>query len=192
MKIIGTEILLKTQFIDMKATEYEDQKGETKYWVWAQRPNARKAVVIAAVVDNGFLPGPAPYKTDLRLVVTKEMRIPLGDYEWGFPAGLIDKNEDPIKAATRELKEETGLTIKKVIRYSPFIYNTAGMTDESISMVYVECDGELNKDGLEDSEDIETFLMTQEEVAELLKDETKKFGAKAWMIMDNFARNNTI
>eukprot|EP00918_Siedleckia_nematoides_P107103 GHVU01233499.1.p1 GENE.GHVU01233499.1~~GHVU01233499.1.p1 ORF type:complete len:194 (+),score=33.44 GHVU01233499.1:866-1447(+) len=193
MKIKDTEILLKSQFLNLKATEYEDTKGEDKFWVWAQRPGGRRAVVIAAVVDNGMIEiTPKLYKRDLRLVVTKEFRVPLGDYEWGFPAGLVDGEEDPVTAATRELKEETGLTVTSVLRKSPFIYNTAGMTDESIAMVYVECEGELSKEGLEASEEIDTFLMTQSEVDELLKDETKKFGAKAFIIMENFVRYNEI
>jgi hypothetical protein len=50
----------------------------------------------------------------------------------------------------------------------------------------------LSKEGLEDSEEIETFLMTQEEVAKLLKDETKKFGAKFWMIAQHFVDHNII
>ena len=194
MKILGTSSLLKTKYLDFKSTGYEDTKGAKKYWVWAQRPNGTKAVVIAAVVDKGWttLPIGAGYKQDLRLVVIKEFRVPLADYEYGFPAGLVNKDEDVVEAAKRELQEETGLTVKRVLMKSPYIYNTAGMTDESIAMVYVECEGEINKDGLEASEEIETFLMTPDEVRQLLNDPNKKFGAKAYIIMNYFARQGNI
>jgi len=194
MKILGTENLVKTQYLDLKATEYEDTKGAKKYWVWAQRPNGTKGVVIAAVVDKGWttLPIGAVYRQDLRLVVIKEFRVPLNDYEWGFPAGLVNKDEDAVEAAKRELTEETGLKVKNVLLKSPYIYNTAGMTDESIAMVYVECGGEINKDGHEASEEIETFLMTPAEVRQLIDDPNKKFGAKSWIIMDYFARKGSL
>jgi len=184
---------LKSQFLNMKATEYEDKNGEKKYWVWTQRVGCRKAVVIVAVVDNGMVESsPNLFERDLRLVVTKEFRVPMADYEYGFPAGLIDKDENIIEAATRELFEETGLEVKKVLRSSPFLYNSAGITDESVAMVYVECDGEISKDKLEASEDIETFLMTRADVAELLKDDMKKLAAKFWILAENFVRYNEI
>jgi ADP-ribose pyrophosphatase len=195
MKIITTKTLAETQYLDLKETEYQDKKNTKKSWVWANRPNGRRAVVIAAVVDRGWklLSNKSSiYKRDLRLVVTKEYRIPLADYEYGFPAGLVDKDENPIEAAKRELNEETGLKVTKVLLESPYIYNTAGMTDESIAMVYVECKGETNQEGLEDSEEIETLLMTPKEVKNLLLDVNKKFGAKAWIVMNYFANNNSI
>ena len=50
MKIVATEILVKTQYLDLKATEYEDTKGAKKFWICCSRPNGTKAVVIAKEV----------------------------------------------------------------------------------------------------------------------------------------------
>lgn len=38
---------------------------------------------------------------------------------WGFPKGKADPNEPPLEAATRELKEETGLNVVEVLRQNP-------------------------------------------------------------------------
>ncbi|MFW6273164.1 MAG: NUDIX hydrolase [bacterium] len=193
MKIKSSNNLNTTKFLNFKETIYEDELGNEKKWIWCQRPNDTKAVVIAAVVDKGFVSSSVGgYERDLRLVVTKEFRIPINDYEYGFPAGLVDSNESPVEAAKRELKEESNLDVKRVIRYTPYIYNTTGLTDESISMVYLECEGQISKDGNEASEDIETYLMDRFEVRNLIEDPNKKFGAKAYMIMDYFVRNNDI
>lgn len=196
MKIIRDERFYDGTYLQMRCSTFQDKNGKEGKWEWAQRQNNTKAVVIAAVVDKGYKPfsnkPPAGYQRDLRLVVIKEYRVPLYDYEWGFPAGLVNDGEDIVDAAKRELEEETGLRVKAVIRKSPYIYNSAGLTDESIAMVYVECEGEVSTDKLEDSEDIETFLMDRNEVKELLEDGTKKFGAKAWIVMNYFVQHNTI
>jgi bis(5'-nucleosidyl)-tetraphosphatase len=38
---------------------------------------------------------------------------------WGFPKGRADPNETPLESATRELKEETGLTVEDVLLDKP-------------------------------------------------------------------------
>ena len=40
---------------------------------------------------------------------------------WGFPKGHAESYEGPLQAAQREMKEETNLEIKKLLRSDPFI-----------------------------------------------------------------------
>ncbi len=194
MRIKDNKVISETPFLKFNNTEYEDNLGNTKHWVWCQRPGGVKAVVIVAVVDRGFVPPwtEIGYKRNLGIVVIKEKRIPLNDFEYGFPAGLVNEGESPIEAAKRELTEETGLKVRRVIKHSPYIYSSAGMTDESVSMVYVECEGDVSSEFLESSEDIEAFVMSQRDVINLLEDPNKKFGAKAWIVLDYFARNGDV
>lgn len=42
---------------------------------------------------------------------------------WGFPKGHKEKNETDLEAASRELKEETGLDLIKLIHDEPFTEN---------------------------------------------------------------------
>ena len=129
-------------------------------------------------------------KTDegLKLIVIKEKRVVIDDYEYGFPAGLVDEDEDYETTAIRELKEETGLDVDKVLYTSEQIYNSAGMTDESVVMVFVTVTGTISNKHLEAGEDIHTFELSQHEVSRLMNIGDLKFGAKAWFVMDHFAR----
>ncbi len=40
---------------------------------------------------------------------------------WGFPKGHSDEGETPYQAAVRELSEETGLSVKKIIIQEPLL-----------------------------------------------------------------------
>ena len=132
-------------------------------------------------------------KTDQgnRLVVTKEFRIPIWDYEYGFATGLIDDGEDIAETVKRELKEETGLELVKINHVSRPVYSSAGMSDESCSMVLAEVEGTVSNQWLEDAEDIETLLMDVEQIRELLASD-KKISAKAWGLFYHYAATGKI
>jgi 8-oxo-dGTP pyrophosphatase MutT (NUDIX family) len=42
--------------------------------------------------------------------IVGQFRFPLGEYSWEIPEGGAPLDEDPLEAAKRELKEETGIT----------------------------------------------------------------------------------
>jgi ADP-ribose pyrophosphatase len=63
-----------------------------------------------------------------RLVVTKEFRVPIWDYEYGFPTGLIDDAEDIAEAASRELKEETGPDLVKINHISLPVFSSLSLS----------------------------------------------------------------
>ena len=62
-----------------------------------------------------------------KVILVKQHRFPHG-YVLEIPAGTLEKKEDPLKCAYRELEEETGYRAKKMthlITYYPSIgYNT--------------------------------------------------------------------
>ena len=67
------------------------------------------------------------FDEDKKVILVKQHRFPHG-YVLEIPAGTLEKLEDPIKCAFRELEEETGYRAKKMsplITYYPSIgYNT--------------------------------------------------------------------
>lgn len=187
MKIMDSTIVTKLAFVTLFAVSYRDRIGNIKRWHMVSRGEQPKCITgdhqrpDAAII--------VPYhRGEDKLVVIREFRIPVGDYEYGFPAGLLDPGEDLAVAAGRELKEETGLDLIRIYRHSPAVFSSAGITDESVAMVFAEVDGMPSIRNNQDSEDIEIFLMSREAVRDLLRRGDIIFGARAWLALDAFAR----
>jgi ADP-ribose pyrophosphatase len=187
MKIIDAAILAKTKFVTFFAISYLDRKGNSKHWHMVSRDESPKCISKARQRPDAAIIVPYHRRED-KLVVIKEFRVPVGDYQYGFPAGIIDPGETLAVAAARELHEEAGLSLVRVYRHSPAIFSSAGLSDESIAMVFAEVDGTPSIRHNADTEDIEIFLMDRREVHALLHRDEIFFGARAWLVMDAFSR----
>ena len=161
------------KFLDIFIDTYDNGK-KILNWERCSRKNDTKAVMIV------------PYHIEkAKYVMIKEFRVPIKDYEIGFPAGLIDTNEGIANAISRELKEETGLDLVEITKISPFTYSSSGMTDEAVAIAFVNVAGTVNNKFLEPSEDIHPFFASKAEIKLLLTQEDLKWGSKAWLICDN-------
>ena len=111
----------------------------------------------------------ARHKYSNKWVVIHQYRPVIGKMIYEFPAGKIDKGETPIKAAKRELREETGLCMGHVNTIVPKpTFVSVGITDESASIVICDCYGELSTKNLQKGEQISPQLMSNTELKTLL------------------------
>jgi len=68
-------------------------------------------------------------------VLLVKRRVKEGSLSWQFPAGAIEEGESASQAATREAKEETGLTVADSKVLGERVHPNTGRT-----MIYVACD----------------------------------------------------
>lgn len=185
--------LKQTKFLNFYHAIYHNKLGQTKNWYIASRKSdeaIRKqyfegeedqvdAVLIAAI-----------HEPSSKLVMVKQYRVPLNDYIYELPAGLIDEGEAFEVSVARELKEETGLQLTEIDqeRSHSKLYLSPGMTDESVNMIYCKCTGELSKAYLEPDEDIEPLLISKEEAKKLLSSNVR-MDIKAFITLQEFARS---
>lgn len=153
------------------------------------------AVTIAVILH---LPG-----NETRLLMSYEYRYPVGQFLLSPVAGLLDPEDqsgpDPlVSAAIREIREETGLTVKetdKVYVLNPCAFSSPGMTDESNAFLCAELTLDsldaLNQDGAEGSELFNGFeLLDRQRAQEIFRtgrDEQGNFySLAAWMVLSIF------
>ena len=153
------------------------------------------AVTIAVVLH---LPG-----NETRLLMSYEYRYPVGQFLLSPVAGLLDPEDqsgpDPlVSAAIREIREETGLTVKetdKVYVLNSCAFSSPGMTDESNAFLCAEITLDsldaLNQNGAEGSELFNGFeLLDRQRAQEIFRtgrDEQGNFySLAAWMVLSIF------
>ena len=186
IEIKASKKLTHQKWLNLFDVKYVAKTGDEKSWQLATRKKEPKCVTGRYDQPDAVVIVPF-HRAKNKMVITREYRVPLSDYEYGFPAGLIDDGESVEQATRRELREETGLTVSRFIKMSPPIYSSAGMTDESVAMVYVECEGTPSNTGNTEFELIEVLLITPAEAFRMCSDATLKFDAKAWLEISQFA-----
>ena len=153
------------------------------------------AVTVAIVLH---LPG-----NETRLLMSYEYRYPVGQFLLSPVAGLLDPedrlSDHPLEnAAIREIREETGLTVKdsdRVFVLNPCAFSTPGMTDESNAFLCAEITLDslagLNQEGAVGSEMFDGFELLDRERAQRIfrtgRDEQGNFySLAAWAVLSIF------
>ena len=88
-----------------------------------------------------------PVEPDGSFWCVRQFRYPLMEALIEFPAGKLERGEDPLECALRELQEETGLIAGRVDYLGP-MYPSPGFCDEIIHLYLARdlTEGEANPD----------------------------------------------
>jgi ADP-ribose pyrophosphatase len=191
MKIYEIRKVTDRDHLNLFSIGYTDRNQAEKSWVFASRSAMQNPLKKRSALPDAVVVVPFHIDTQ-KLVVIKEFRLVLAGYQYGFPAGLVDQGETVETAGIRELFEETGLQVVRVLKQSPVIYSSSGMTDESISLLYVNCKGEPSCIYNEASEDIEVLLLSPDEAGFLLEHADIPFDVKSWIIINTWAAQGII
>ena len=91
-----------------------------------------KHVSREVVVHPGGV-GIVPLTDDGKIILVRQYRYPMGEELLEIPAGKLDKDEDPLECAKRELSEETGCTAKELV-FLGEIYPSPGFCREVLHL----------------------------------------------------------
>jgi ADP-ribose pyrophosphatase len=182
MRVDHVRKLTDEKWLNLFEASFE-HNGHKGRWVFASRkkdPTADRqrpdAVIIVPLL---LVEGQPP-----RLVMTREFRVPANGHLYAYPAGLLEAGEQLEECVHRELREETGLEVIRFKRFTGALYSTAGLTDETVTLAFVDVravDGVGPQ--LEESEDLEVVLLDYEGVCRLCNDPTARFDAKVWITL---------
>jgi len=130
-KTLATKVVYKTPWIEIienKVIRPDGQNGQYSYI---------KAINGAIIV---------PFQKDLgQVLLIKEYKYPNQKYMYVFPSGGVDKDEEPIETARREMKEEVNIEGIGLEWLGAFCSNSAIITDKIHVFVATFSSEEINK-----------------------------------------------
>ncbi|CAG8543789.1 8246_t:CDS:2 [Rhizophagus irregularis] len=124
----------ESRWIGLYKLEYSDPKGNKRFWEIAER-KTRGSSELDAVGIVSLLKSKNNEST--QIILCLQFRPSINKMSVEFPAGLVDREETPEKAALRELEEETGYHGKIVSSYYT-MYSNVGMTNTNNKLIFVE------------------------------------------------------
>jgi 8-oxo-dGTP pyrophosphatase MutT (NUDIX family) len=109
-----------------------------------------------------------PVDDDDHTWLVGQTRYTLGAYSWELPMGGAPEGEDPLAAAKRELKEETGLTARHWQRVLD-LHISNSITDEA-GVVFVATGLENGEPSFEETEDMTVRRVPVDEAVRMARD----------------------
>lgn len=120
-KLISTEPVFNGRVVSLQIDTVELPNGQTATREVMKHPGA----VAVLALHNG------------KLLLVDQYRQAMGRTELEIPAGKLEKGEEPLAAAARELEEETGYRCAD-LRHLHSFYTSPGFCDEIIHLYLAE------------------------------------------------------
>lgn len=152
-QLIEKQIIYDGKRVRLEIHHLEDEDGRRIQKEVCVHPGA---VVILPFVDRDTI------------LLIRNRRYTIGQYLIELPAGGLEKGEDPMNAAGRELAEETGYVAGRLQRLLDF-YSSPGILTEKM---YTFAAYDLEKAGqrLEEDEEIEVMPVPFDEAVRMIAD----------------------
>lgn len=113
-KKIDSQVIYSGKVLDLKLDKVELPNGKEANREVVVHPGA---VTITALTENN------------EILLIRQYRYPAGETLWELPAGKLERGENPLSCAKRELSEETGYGASEWTPLSTF-FTTPGFSDE--------------------------------------------------------------
>ena len=168
--------LTDNPFLNLYQMDALDTKGMPFSYYFASRNDAQHIKIrTKSVRAEGIVIYAVTEEAQPRLVLIRQYRYPVDAFMYELPAGLIDGDETHGMAATREMKEETGLDFIEYTGgrecYRRPYFMGPGFTDETSATVFGTVSGTVSDAFAEDTEEIQVILADKEKVRHILANE---------------------
>lgn len=114
---------------------------------------------------------------DERIILVRQYRYPVDQTTYELPGGIIEKGEDPLNAAIREMEEETGYTSEDVSFLMKLAPNPA-INNNTAYFFLAKNAVPAGKQHFDALEDMDTVSFSKEEIWKLLRENQLQHGVQ--------------
>ena len=182
MKLLHMEKVKDGRYLKNYELTYLNKAGREKKYEIVSRSDIPSPEALGQKVSGVSI---VAYYED-KMLLLKEFRMGVNRDIYNLCAGMLEAGESLEECIQRELYEETGLSLKKILTILPPSFAAVAFSDVKTQIAFVEAEGEF-EDHTSENEQINAKFYTKEEVKELL--ETEEFSSRAQMAAYFFARN---
>ena len=174
MKLLKLEKVHDGKYLKNYELTYLNKEGKEKKFEMVSRKEITSKEQLGARPSGVSI---VAFKDD-KIMLLKEFRMSINKSVYNLCAGMLEKGETLEQCIERELFEETGLQVKKILKILPPSFAAVGFSDTTTYFAFVETEGEIS-DNTSANEKIVPCFYTKEEVAGLL--ETEEFSSRSQM-----------
>ncbi|HEY8666175.1 MAG TPA: NUDIX hydrolase [Tepidisphaeraceae bacterium] len=151
--LIEKQVLFNGKKVRLEVHHLENDQGQRSQREIVVHPGA---VVILAI------------RADQRILLIRNRRYAVGQILLELPAGTLEKGEDPMNCAGRELQEETGYLAARIQPIGNFFSSPGILTEKMYA--FAAYDLELTKTALEEGEEIELMPVLLDDAIDMIRD----------------------
>jgi ADP-ribose pyrophosphatase len=151
-RLIDKQVLFEGRKVKLEIHHMEHEDGRRFQMEVINHPGA---VVILPILKTG------------EVILIRNRRHAIGQVLLELPAGTIDKGEEPMNCAGRELQEETGYLAGRLKLIGTFFSSPGVMTERMFA--FAAYDLRQTESALEADEEIETEKVRFEDAMELVR-----------------------
>ncbi|MCM1089045.1 MAG: NUDIX hydrolase [Muribaculaceae bacterium] len=185
MKLLKLTKVKDGKYLKNYELTYLNKKGKEKVYEIVSRHEIPDETALGTLISGVSI---VAYCED-RLLLLREFRMGVNHYVYNLCAGMIEEGESIEECIQRELYEETGLQVRKILQILKPSYAAVAFSDVKTQIAFVEAEGSF-EDHTSDNEMIEAKFYTREEVRELL--ETEEFSSRAQVAAYFFATDKNL
>ncbi|WNB93648.1 NUDIX hydrolase [Bacillus sp. NEB1478] len=154
-KTVSREQIYNGKIIDLFVEEVELPNKKIGKREIVKHPGA---VAVLAVTDDG------------KILMVEQFRKPLEKTIVEIPAGKLEKGENPLECAKRELLEETGYSCEKIESIGSF-YTSPGFADELIHLYFTDTLIHKGEQMTDEDEFVNVLEISIAEAKEMMKNQ---------------------